>query len=206
MESAETYITAFVVCRNNRIHRDGQRVFESNGTPDEFFNAAYADLGINYPKFYKMDRLCKPAYLASEYLLRGNAPTDNYKPQQTALIVSNKTSSIDTDLHFSDTINTGPSPALFVYTLPNIMLGEICIRHAIKGETACFIFDIFNPAFHVNYANYLLANGKAEAVIAGWADYYNGKWEAFFYLVEKNRKGTGLLHDDKVLNEIYCNQ
>ena len=67
--------------------------------------------------------------------------------------------------------NYFPSPAIFVYTLPNICLGEISIKHQLKSENSFFIFEEFNSEFTVNYADILLNTKKADQVLCGWVDY-----------------------------------
>jgi hypothetical protein len=104
----------------------------------EFIRAAYKFAGMSYPKFYKMDNLCKLALIASEFLLKDTDVIERHGKDQLGLIVQNASSTYDTDMEYQATIddhaNYFPSPAVFVYTLPNIMLGEICIRHKIFGE------------------------------------------------------------------------
>ena len=134
-----------------------------------------------------MDGLSKLAFLAAELLMK-NEPEGS----DTALVFANKSSSLDTDVKYqksiSDAENYFPSPAVFVYTLPNICLGEISIRHQLKSENSFFIFDAFNPVFMANYANLLLNTGKAEKVICGWTEYFNEDYKAFLYLVSKEGK------------------
>ena len=98
----------------------------------------------DYPKFFKMDTLCRLGFIAAEILLK--EPTANGQ-QPTAVILANRSASIKNDTDYLATISEGnyyPSPALFVYTLPNIVTGEIAIRHHIQGETSFYILD--NPA------------------------------------------------------------
>src|ERR1700744_1137470 len=80
----------------------------------------------NYPKFFKMDMLCKWALVATEYLFSGNG--DIYagiNKDLIAVCLFTAHGSMDVDKRYLDSIAIA-SPALFVYTLPNIMLGEIC--------------------------------------------------------------------------------
>lgn len=197
-------ITGFVIIRDNAILLNGKPVFEMKGVPAiDFFNAVYDALQINYPKFYKMDNLCKTGFLASEYLLHGQELSLKYEPEKIGVIFSNSNSSLDTDLRFQQTLATAPSPALFVYTLPNIVIGEICIRNQIKGESACFVFDIFDFEFQADYVNGLLDAGKLKACISGWADFYDGKFEAFFYLAEQTEDKKHIIHDSVNTDKIY---
>ncbi len=74
----------------------------------------------------------------------------NTADDETGIILSNANGSLDVDLKYAKTMQAGASPALFVYTLPNIVIGEISIRHKIKGENAFFVFKDFNGNFIAN--------------------------------------------------------
>ena len=90
----------------------------------------------NYPKFFKMDTLSRLGFIAAELLLQ--------KEPVEAVILANRSASIKNDNDYLTTISDGnyyPSPALFVYTLPNIVTGEIAIRHQIQGETSFYILN-----------------------------------------------------------------
>ncbi len=164
---------------------DGKLVFEKKDVSDlEFLQTAYTHFEINYPKFFKMDNLCKTGFLAGEILMRGKNISKNFLPEQIGIILSTANSSLDTDLRYQHTVNEAPSPGLFVYTLPNVILGELSIRHAIKGESACFVFDIFDRVFQRNYLQQLFETGKLKVGISGWAEYYNGNANAVFFYHE----------------------
>ncbi len=140
---------------------------------------------MNYPKFFKMDNLSKLAFLGSELLL--NPIIKSGVENNIALLFTNKSASLDTDIKYqksiSDDENYFPSPAVFVYTLPNICLGEISIKHQLKSENSFFIFEAFNSDFMTNYANLLIATKKADKVLCGWVEYFNEEYKAFLYLV-----------------------
>src|SRR5690606_14040418 len=113
--------------------------------------SAYRQLDIDYPKFHKMDPLCKATFIATELMARHSGPYTS----DTALIFSNRSSSyLSDDKHAEgifDPENRTASPATFVYTLPNIALGEISIRHQLHSENVFFIFDHYLPEFLVPY-------------------------------------------------------
>ena len=191
-------ISSYVLLRHNQIIVDGKIIFENNNvTTVDFLQAAYDHFQINYPKFFKMDNLCKTGFIATELLLREKNLNQKFQPEEIGIIFSNANSSLDTDIKYQAGIANAPSPALFVYTLTNVLIGEICIRHRIKGEAACFVFDIFDATFQTDYVNLLFETEKVKTCISGWADYYNGKAEAFFYLVET---GTGNLETNNSSN------
>ncbi|TDE54996.1 3-oxoacyl-ACP synthase [Flavobacterium sp. GT3P67] len=186
MTAKKTYIQSFCSIQNNEIILNGETVFNTEPTVfSDFSKKAYQNFEMNYPKFFKMDSLSKLAFLGAEMLLRKEI--DATKENNIALLFANKSSSLDTDVKFQNSIsdkeNYYPSPAVFVYTLPNICLGEISIRHQLKSENSFFIFEAFNPVFMVNYANVLLNTKKADKVLCGWVEYYNEESKAFLYLV-----------------------
>ena len=154
--------------QNNEVILDGETILKIEPTSfSDFSKKAYQNFDINYPKFFKMDGLSKLAFLGSELLLKKEI--GETKENNIALVFSNKSSSLDTDAKYqksiSDKENYFPSPAVFVYTLPNICLGEICIRHQLRSENSFFIFEAFNPAFMMNYSNILLETQKADKVL-----------------------------------------
>lgn len=177
----------------NRIRLGREIIFEREGQAfTEFSKNVYSHFGFAYPKFYKMDNLSKLAFIGAELLLKkeaGSAHSSN-----VALVLGNSASSLDTDFRFqssiSDTENYFPSPAVFVYTLPNICLGEISIRHGLKSETCFFVLEKFDQSFFFSYARALLDKNKAGAVICGWVDYLDEDYTALFYLLE-NKSNIG---------------
>lgn len=170
------------IIENSEVIVNGQTVFESlAGNFQDFAKEAYKTLELNYPKFHKMDNLSKLAFLASEMILRND---DHGK---TALVFANKSSSLDTDFKYQSSINSEenyfPSPAVFVYTLPNICVGEISIRHKMQTENAFFVLDEFDEEFLNAYAAQILQSGKAEKVLCGWVELYQESYKAFVYLL-----------------------
>lgn len=107
-----------------------------------FLLALYKHAGINYPKFYKMDNLSKLGFLAAEMILKNPTLILDFKKEDIAIVLYNRNSSLDTDINYFETVKEMASPALFVYTLPNILIGELCIRHGFKGENIFFLRDI----------------------------------------------------------------
>jgi hypothetical protein len=200
MTTNKSYIQSYCTIRNNEIILNDTTVLKLESTTfSDFSKKAYQHYEMNYPKFFKMDNLSKLAFLGAELLL--NTESDSKTENNTALVFANKSSSLDTDVKFQNSIsdkeNYYPSPAVFVYTLPNICLGEISIRHQLKSENSFFIFENFNPIFMENYSNVLLDTKKAEKVLCGWVEYYKEEYTAFLYLVAK--EGTYLNNEQTIL-------
>ncbi|MBS1622418.1 MAG: hypothetical protein JST83_00185 [Bacteroidetes bacterium] len=199
------YITRYVHINGAAIYVDGALYYRGEASGAEFLTEAYKGIGLDYPKFYKMDPLCRLAILATEVLLTGRKITQEYKPEDIAIIATCAHSSLDTDLRYQQSIDTAPSPSLFVYTLPNVMIGEVCIRQGITGENTCFVSADFDPEFQADYVNGLLDTGRAEAAISGRADYLRGEMNAFFMLVEKNPASLGE-YNTQTIKQLYDRQ
>ena len=184
--------------------RQGVALYQnSEGNLDNFLDGAFQSLGIGYAKFHKMDRLSKLGFLASEVLLKDRALTTQYAPEAVALVLSNSHSSLDTDIRYLESVKTMASPALFVYTLPNIVAGEICIRQGIKGENAFFISETFDAGMICDYVNMVMATEKTQACIAGWVDVMDDHHDVFLYLVEKQGGTVALDHVPEQLLRLY---
>jgi len=187
----ENYITKYCIINPTEVIVDGKIEFNNSANESfgEFMKSIYKQYDLKYPKYFKMDNLCKIAFIASEILLKDNEHIKTVDPNRVGVILQNSHSTIDTDLNYVDTIkdksNYFPSPAIFVYTLPNVMIGEICIRNKFQGENTCFITKDFDPDFISEHVNNLLNSEKIDICLAGWADYVDNKYSAILFLVEK---------------------
>lgn len=156
----------------------------------EMIRAQYKALEDPNMKFYKMDNLAKAGYVAAEYLLRDRRLQEKYTPTQIAVVLENRSASLDCDLNHQHIVNEhhpeGTSPAVFVYTLPNVVAGEICIRHHIQGENTFFIDGKGDTA--ERYARLLIERRSARAVIYGICEYLTGNWQVRLNLLEAEEK------------------
>lgn len=167
---------------HSKITVDGNLIFESKSeTFQDFAKEAYKSLDLSYPKFHKMDHLSKLAFLSAETLL------NDEDHSRTAIVFANRSSSLDTDFKYQESINDQdnfyPSPAVFVYTLPNICVGEISIKHKMQTENAFFVLDEFDEKFLNDYSEQILLSGKADKVLCGWIELYQENYKAFVYLL-----------------------
>lgn len=147
----------------------------------------YSDLELEYPKYYKMDDLSKMTILAVELLLRKN-PELSFGEDELTLIFANQAASERTDNKFIDSYKEAgnPSPSLFVYTLPNILTGELAIKHKWYGENVFFISKNFNADLYKQQINRYFSTGST-ACLCGWIN--TDKDEAFVFLVD-NKMGA----------------
>jgi hypothetical protein len=182
---------------------------QANEKPEKFLTGIYQHFGFAYPKFYKMDMLSKLGFLSVELLLRDTGLLERYAGHDVGIILMNASSSLDTDRHHQESVldraNYFPSPAVFVYTLPNIVIGEISIRHKIAGEGTFFIRERFDACFLVNYIRTLLDTGIIQCCITGWIETNGDDYESVIYFVEKtDRAMSGIANfDAAAIQKIY---
>lgn len=153
----------------------------------DFVTSCFKYLNIVYPRFYKMDLMCKWGFVCAELLLR-HEDLSTTDPYQKAIVLQNASSSLLTDRNFQHSIEKVASPALFVYTLPNIVMGEIAMRQQFKGENTFFVTDRFDPIQLQNYTEILFKNKIAEIVISGFLEVTEDSQDITFYLNKVSKK------------------
>lgn len=122
----------------NHIKVNGQEVNIPDGEKS-FIVRIYEYLKVDYPKFYKMDNQTKLGFLAVELLLKEIEVQEDFE-NDLGMLFFNSLSSKEADLKYWEKARLGrPNPSLFVYTLPNIVLGEISIRNKWYGESSFLI-------------------------------------------------------------------
>jgi hypothetical protein len=184
-------ITAYShLCDNKVIVNDRIIFYQENILKfADFVKTVYRQEQFSYPRFFKMDVVSKLGFLATELVLKEKAIT-GYRSDAVGVVLSNSSSSLDTDIVHNETIKDRssyfPSPSVFVYTLPNIVIGEICIKNKIKGENAFLISETFNGRLLVDYAEELFARERIEACLCGWVEVMGNKCNALLVLVEKS--------------------
>jgi len=202
--SSDIYITASCRISDHVVCKNEAQVFENkDASLLDFLFSVYHHFGINYPKFYKMDNLSKLGWLASEILLKGSFREKVYEPETIGVVLANTNSSLDTDMKYYETVKDIASPALFVYTLPNTVIGEICIRQHFKGENAFFIFDEFDAGFIEKYVCNLINNNLLEACVCGWVELLGEHYKTVLFLVEKANETAGILFTKENIIKIY---
>ena len=199
----EKYITGFCSINNGIVAKDGVNIFAHESDLSGLLLATYQYLQLTYPKFYKMDNLSKLGWLATEFLLKDTFNKDEYQPEETGVLLANTNSSLDDDIKYWDSIKEVASPSLFVYTLPNIVIGEICIRNHFKGEQAFYIQPEFDAQFITQQVYYLLDKNIMQACICGWVDVFEQNYKAVLFLVEKKKTEKAVVFSAKRMNEIF---
>lgn len=144
----------------------------------------------DYPKFFKMDTLSKLGFIASELLLNAEGDRDFEPREDRAVIFFNRNASLQADSHYQSTIqnpeNFFPSPAAFVYTLPNIVTGEIAIRNKYFGETSFMVIDDYDEQIIMKNISNAFQDPVTKSIIGGWVDCSNEEhFEAKIFLIDK---------------------
>lgn len=200
------YINAEQVVLNG----EQKRAFNQDESIDQKLEALYRALGVAYPKFFKMDAQSKLGWLCAEYLSLGGTLFDGVAKEDVALVLSNQQASLETDEHYWKSLQEEeeflPSPAVFVYTLPNIVAGEICIRHGLKGENNFFIHENFDPQTLIDYTQALFSEDLCKLALVGWVEVYHGAFKALLFSVvakEEDRTKEYLSFESENLKSIY---
>ena len=157
---------------------DGNRLdVKSRGK--EMLTEVYKTKIGDYPKFYKMDMLSRLAFIASELLIEAEGQRSKGKNQkakvesQRAVVLFNHSSSIIADRQYVKSIEKDdffPSPAAFVYTLPNITTGEIALRNGYHGETSFYLLAERNEKLMQRVIKSTFIDRDIKSVIGGWID------------------------------------
>lgn len=189
-----SFITSYCHLNHESCSVNGEIIAERDWESDEsWFKQLYKNQEFVYPRFYKMDTLSQSGYLLSEMIKRAQPSLlASYKDDEIAMLFANQYSSADSDLRFEKSYKEQgtPSPALFVYTLANIVLGEIAILNKWYGENMFAVLPKFAPEFFVNYADILMSTG-AKAVLCGWLGIAGDQVNVLVFLVEKEgQNGT----------------
>ncbi|HRO43255.1 MAG TPA: hypothetical protein PL009_10505 [Flavipsychrobacter sp.] len=199
-------ISHWIRINNRGIIKEGASVFK----PDTDIapisaEQVYRHLQFSYPKFFKMDVLSKWAWIGAEILTNngGKFSYEDIDKSKIALVLATAHGCIDVDRKYQQSILSIPSPALFVYTLSNIMLGEICIRHGFKGEQTCLVSDRFESNELYFWVNDLLENRGMEACLCGWVDAANNQHDVSLFWIGKN--GNGITFSAVAMQQIHDN-
>ena len=173
------------------------RLLPVEGEPNEksLLTTIYKQMIGDYPKYYKMDGLCRLGFIASELLLQAEkAEETSIKELQRSrgVVLFNRSSSISSDKKYLASIaekdNYYPSPSVFVYTLPNIVTGEIAIRNGYHGETSFYILPAKNEEQMQTLIQTAFLDSQTTSLLTGWIDYEDREhYEADLYIASINK-------------------
>jgi len=185
----DTRMTHRVQITPGTVQIDGQTV----NCPDEektLLTWLYKQYVNDYPKYYKMDPLSRLGFVAAELLLKAEGEQAAEARTDRAVILFNHTSSILADRQYEASIQDKdhyfPSPAAFVYTLPNMVTGEVAIRHQYRGETSFYILRQHDEQQIRQIISASFSDPATRSIISGWLDYQDDDdFTADLFIIER---------------------
>ncbi len=162
--------------------------------------------------FGRMDAFCRLGLAACSQALRhaGVYPKGNGRSLDigTGIVVATVTGCLRTDQDYQITappLAEAPSPHLFAYTLPNVLLGEMALRFDLRGPALALQVEsasssrngVFPPLQSaVAMAMDMLETGEADSMLAGYCELGKNALAsdiprgALFLLLEKTGSGA----------------
>lgn len=197
-------------CRmtNNALILNGKdiSVAHSEGENRSWLDDIYRSHKMQYLKFFKMDNLCKAGFLAAELIGNDIGWDKTVVKNDVAVVCFNRSSSLDDDMNYQQTIrdsgNYFPSPSIFVYTLANIVTGEIAIRNKIAGETSFYIMENFSSKRILEAIEDIFANPSIKGLLCGWTEYFDQNCDILMMYLERN-KGLKTNITENIIKKIY---
>ena len=181
----EAYITP------DEVKVDG-KVIDHNERGGAMLTELYRAFVGDYPKFFKMDMLSKLGFIASELLLQAEGEPRFEPREDRAVIFFNRSASLQADTAYQETIqnpdNFYPSPAAFVYTLPNIVTGEIAIRNKYYGETSFIVTENCDEKIMARELQNAFLDPMTKSILGGWLDCTDeDHFEVHIFLKDNNQ-------------------
>ena len=173
-------------------------------TDSSWLTDIYHSKAISYPKFFKMDNLAKAGFLGTELMLQPLDFDRDTRKENIAVVCCNSSSSLDDDTAYQKTIqdseNYYPSPAVFVYTLANIVTGEISIRNKVMGESSFYIMKSFDAKAIFTILSGVFSDESIDYCIWGWTEYYKNNCDVLCMYIKRSTLNT---LDYNKLQELY---
>ena len=184
------------------VNLDGQMTV-NNASADTLLADLYKEHINDYPKFYKMDPLCKAGFVASELLLNAEGRRQEQWGESRGVVLFNAASSLADDRNSQTTIDNPetsfPSPSLFVYTLPNVLTGEIAIRNHFFGETNFIVMPKPDCDTMAAVIDMTFNDDSLQSLVTGWVDCYNeSTYDVLMFIVERDALGNSNELSDEI--------
>lgn len=188
-DETELAVTHRVHLTPHSVEVDGEKQ-ETTSVGDALLTELYKTKVGGYARFYKMDSLCRLGFVASELLLQAEGETRFEARDNRAVILFGRASSLASDKKYfhslTDTENYQPGPSVFVYTLPNIVTGEIALRNHYHGETSYYALGRKDEAQMREVTQSALIDTTTQSILCGWVDYEDAAhFEADLCLVQR---------------------
>jgi len=176
---------------NNLVSLNGKIISIESSSKDKKIcpDDIYRHFNMQYLKFFKMDNLAKVGFLGAELIFNHLQFDRNNSKKDIAIVCFNRASSLHDDTIYQNTIqdidNYYPSPSVFVYTLPNIVTGEIAIRNKIEGETSFYVTEKFSPQLMCEAIENVFTDKTVNGLLCGWADYYQDNCDVLMMYLKR---------------------
>lgn len=121
--------------------------------------------GRSDPTYRRIDRMSRALVLAAE--ASGVARFSVEERNETAVVLETMRGCLESDLEFAAALETGTILGpLFPYTLPSTCLGEVALRHGLRGPTLCLSTTGQTIGSALWQARALIEEGEATHAIA----------------------------------------
>ena len=150
------------------------KALDVNATGKAMLTELYKKEVGDYPKFYRMDLLSRVGFIAAELLVKAEEGNVGADSASRVVMLVGRSGSIQADLNYYQSIcrpdDYFPSPERFVYTLPNIVAGEIAIRHRYHGETSFLLLPRRDDEAVTTILRSAFLDAETTSVLGGWID------------------------------------
>lgn len=165
------------------------KALDVNATGKAMLTELYKKEVGDYPKFYRMDLLSRVGFIAAELLVKAEEGNVGADSASRAVMLVGRSGSIQADLNYYQSIcrpdDYFPSPERFVYTLPNIVAGEIAIRHRYHGETSFLLLSRRDDEAVTTILRSAFLDAETTSVLGGWIDCEDdSRFEAELSIIE----------------------
>lgn len=124
-----------------------------------------------FPKFGRMDPLCKLAMAAGQMVYRASNGFHGLEPREMGQVGATMLGCLEVDAQFEQSRNAGaPSPSLFVYTLPSMFQGELAIHFRLQGRCLLLAQHELSGMAALETALRWVGKGRASSVLVVVAD------------------------------------
>jgi len=112
-------------------------------------------------RFGRMDLLSRAGLMGAELLDIDFGAVPEQTRNRIGVCLQTRSGTLSTDMEFLADIG----PSTFIYTLPSSVIGEICIRHVLRGPSLCLMSESSSGRNIVTEAVERIATGEADAML-----------------------------------------
>lgn len=172
------------------IQHNGEVIDEISFTnASETLKERYKKYKLKYPKFHKMDLLSK-AVILGNYFIKKAIP----KNSTPLVMLFNESASMQSDLQHIYQYNAydTASPGIFVYTLPNICIGEVCIKNDWKSPSGFLLFPKEHFEKYLETVAIEMSKNDSEYAFTGFVEVVEDDIFVALSVLQMNKENEGL--------------